>query len=73
MEQIITGPQIKAARNLLGWYQADLAEKAGVSRFTVQRLETSSKESMTGTYFAVVNVLTDAGIQFTDGGVKRNA
>ncbi len=36
---MITIAQIKAARLFLGWEQADLAEKSGVSLPTVQRIE----------------------------------
>ena len=34
---MITGPQIRAARALLGWSGADLARRAGISYPTVQR------------------------------------
>jgi DNA-binding XRE family transcriptional regulator len=37
--RVVTTRQIKAARALLGWSQADLAEKSGVSEPTVARLE----------------------------------
>jgi len=36
---MISIAQIKAARLFLGWEQADLAEKAGVSLPTIQRIE----------------------------------
>ena len=36
---MIGGAQIRAARALLGWSAAKLAEKSSVTRFTVQRLE----------------------------------
>ena len=38
---LITNLQIRAARALLGWSQAKLAEEAGVSVITVKRLEAS--------------------------------
>ena len=39
---MITGPQIRAARALLGWSGADLARRAGISYPTVQRAETAT-------------------------------
>jgi transcriptional regulator with XRE-family HTH domain len=39
---MITGPQIRAARALLGWSGADLAIRAGISYPTVQRAETAT-------------------------------
>jgi transcriptional regulator with XRE-family HTH domain len=41
---VVTTRQIKAARALLGWSQADLAEKSGVSEPTVARLESLDGE-----------------------------
>ena len=37
---MITTRQVKAARALLGWSQADLARRSGVSEPTIARLET---------------------------------
>lgn len=37
-----TGPQIVAARALLQWKQADLAERSGVAVSTIKRLEAMS-------------------------------
>ena len=42
--QSITTRQVKAARALLGWSQADLAERSGVSEATVARLESVDGE-----------------------------
>jgi transcriptional regulator with XRE-family HTH domain len=41
---VVTTRQIKAARALLGWSQADLAERSGVSEPTVARLESLDGE-----------------------------
>src|SRR4051795_6072290 len=41
---VITTRQIKAARALLGWSQADLAKRSGVSEPTVARLESMDGE-----------------------------
>jgi transcriptional regulator with XRE-family HTH domain len=42
--RVVTTRQIKAARALLGWSQADLAEKSGISEPTVARLESMDGE-----------------------------
>ena len=42
--KLVTIRQIKAARALLGWSQADLAEKSGVSEPTIARLESADGE-----------------------------
>jgi transcriptional regulator with XRE-family HTH domain len=36
---MIKGEQIRAARGLLGWSMADLAEASGVSASTIKRIE----------------------------------
>lgn len=36
---MITGAQIRAARALLNWSSADLAERAGTARQTIVRIE----------------------------------
>jgi len=41
---LITGTQIRAARALLAWSQADLAERADTSLPTIKRLEASGDE-----------------------------
>lgn len=64
------GEQIRAARALLGWTAADLAEKSGVSYPTVQRLD-ATKGPVGGrfeTVDAVRRALESAGIQFLEAG-----
>jgi transcriptional regulator with XRE-family HTH domain len=59
--------QIKAARSLLGWSQDDLAEKSGVSKPTIGRLESQDGETVGGraeTGDALVAALEKAGIEF---------
>ncbi|MEO7863837.1 MAG: helix-turn-helix domain-containing protein [Nitrospirales bacterium] len=36
---VVRGAQIRAARSLLGWSQAELAKKAGVAHMTIRRFE----------------------------------
>jgi transcriptional regulator with XRE-family HTH domain len=65
---MLTTRQIKAARALLGWSQADLAEKSGVSEPTVARLESmdgelGGRELTVGKIRAAIEA---AGIEFID-------
>ena len=63
-----TGRQIAAARTLLGWTQARLAQESGVSPASVQRAERAPgiPQMQTGSLFAMVRALQDAGIIFID-------
>lgn len=61
----LTGRIIRAARALLGWTQGDLAEHAGVSLVTVQKIE--SQNAVPGKWdsvAAVERVLIDAGVSW---------
>ncbi len=58
--------QIKAARALLDWSQADLAAASGVSEPTIKRLESSSGElgGRSETIEKIVAALENAGVSF---------
>ena len=59
--------QIKAARSLLGWSQDDLAERSGVSKPTIGRLESQDSETIGGreeTGTALIAALEKAGVEF---------
>jgi transcriptional regulator with XRE-family HTH domain len=59
--------QMKAARSLLNWSQDDLAEKSGVSKPTIGRLESQDSETVGGrseTGDALVAALEKAGVEF---------
>jgi transcriptional regulator with XRE-family HTH domain len=66
--RVITGPQIRAARALLGWTAAQLATAAGVSIPTVQRAEAAAGVPTTQAtnLAAIQRALEDAGIAFLD-------
>jgi predicted transcriptional regulator len=60
--------QIRAARALLGWNQAELAKTAGVSIATIRRIE-AQKGPVGGYVSTLVRIQTafeDAGIRFLD-------
>ena len=66
VSDMITAAQLRAARALLGIDQRELAERAGLSLPTIQRMEAShgvirgNVESLT----KLVTALTAAGIEF---------
>lgn len=62
---IIAG-QLKAARMLIGWSQADLAVAAGLSLATVKRVELSRGEihAHMRTVLRIVEAFQEAGIIF---------
>jgi transcriptional regulator with XRE-family HTH domain len=60
--------QIRAARALLGWSQANLAQCAGVSLATLQRIE-QSKGVVKGNFSTILKLQTaleEAGIRFSE-------
>lgn len=62
--------QVKAARALLDWSQADLARLSGVSEPTIKRLEAQDGElgGRAGTAKAILQALETAGIAFLTEG-----
>jgi transcriptional regulator with XRE-family HTH domain len=65
---MISVRQVKAARALLGWSQDDLADKSGVSKPTVARLETADGDlgGYAGTREKLVDALESAGVIFVE-------
>ncbi|MEH2485752.1 helix-turn-helix domain-containing protein [Bradyrhizobium sp. AZCC 2230] len=62
--------QIRAARALLGWSQAYLAEGINVRRATIADLEACKHEPHEATLSVLMNELAAAGINFTERGVE---
>lgn len=62
---MLTAGQLRAARALLGIDQKDLADKAGVSVQTIQRMEASDDivRGVVETLMKVVEALDRAGIE----------
>jgi len=65
---LITTGQVKAARALLGWSQADLARRSGISEPTIARLEALKGElgGREGTVGRIRRALETAGVEFID-------
>lgn len=65
---MITGPQIRAARSLIGWTQEELAAEAGVSVDSVKRAERSTSDPRSSTLEAIRLAVEKAGVIFLEAG-----
>ena len=68
---IIPG-QIRAARGLLNWTQAQLANAAGLSQVAVKNLERGRTDPRASTLTAIQEAFDRAGVVFLDPGDIRN-
>ena len=69
----MTGAQCRAARELLGWSEQDLAVHALCSSMTVRNLERRAGRPHRSTILAIRRAVEEAGVELTDGegpGVK---
>jgi len=64
---MISIEQIKAARSLLGWGQADLASASGISLPAIGNLERGAVTPRQRTLKAIQTALETAGIEFIEG------
>jgi len=64
----ITGEQVKAARELLGWTLLDLGYRAGVSEATVAAFEGAQRTIRPDNMQAIQRALEAAGIEFDENG-----
>jgi transcriptional regulator with XRE-family HTH domain len=67
---IIAYKQCRAARELLGWKQNDLAEKSSISAATIADFERGVRELRVSTLEKLINTFEDAGIKFENDEVK---
>ena len=65
---MITGPQIKTARVLLGWSVPDLARRTGIDIANIQELESVANvpNRRRNDLELIRAILEEAGIQFID-------
>jgi transcriptional regulator with XRE-family HTH domain len=75
---MITGAQIRRARELLGWSSFQLSQRAKLHPAVVERAESSTGAFPITAYQAAIicQTLEAAGVEFTDGdepGVRLNA
>ena len=68
MNNALTSAQIRAARALLKWSAADLANRSLIGVATIRRAELSEAETSmtTANDLAVRRALEDGGVQFID-------
>ena len=70
--RMITPGQIRAARGLIDWTQAQLARAAGVSEVAVKNLERGRTDPRASTLTAIQEAFDRAGVVFLDPGDTRN-
>jgi DNA-binding XRE family transcriptional regulator len=68
---MITGSQIRAARSLLNWGQAELAKKAGLTQATIANLELEKHAPTKTTSSLLIATFEDAGIELLPDGVRK--
>jgi hypothetical protein len=61
--KLVYASQVRAARALLGWSQGDLAERAGVSKQTVNRIESGNMDARFSTVSALDEAFRGAGVE----------
>jgi transcriptional regulator with XRE-family HTH domain len=61
---MLTPAQIRAARSMLNWKQADLAKKAGLSLTGLNNIERGAADPRASTLVAIQRALEAAGIEF---------
>lgn len=66
MSGFITGEQMRAARAMLRWEQAELAERARVSLKTIKRMEASTGRMESRSDYSVKKALEMGGIEFIE-------
>ena len=56
--------KVRAARALLGWSQAELGQRVGVTQRSINRLEQAGVDVRRSTAVAIEGVLRDEGVSF---------
>jgi predicted transcriptional regulator len=69
--EVITPAQIRAARALIGWTQADLAKASGVSEVAIKNLERGATDPRVSTINNIQAAFDKAGVIFLDSGDTR--
>jgi transcriptional regulator with XRE-family HTH domain len=72
MFMTMTGEQLRAARAMVRWEQAELAQRANVSVKTIKRLEAVSGPLDARSDLSIKNALELAGIEFLDADDYRS-
>ena len=61
---VISAPQCRAARGLLGWSQGELAERSGVSEKSIADFERQARVPYDRTVRDLVTAMEAAGVEF---------
>jgi transcriptional regulator with XRE-family HTH domain len=69
---VITPAQIRAARALLGWTQAELAAAAGLGVVAIKSFERGRSDPRSSTVAKMEHALDAAGVIFLDSGDNRD-
>ena len=69
---MLTAAQIRAARALLGWKQAELAAASGISEISIKNIERGATDPRASTLKAIEDAFGQAGVIFMDPGVERS-
>jgi predicted transcriptional regulator len=64
--RLIYAAQIRAARGLLNWSQGELAERAGVSKQSVTRIEAGTMDPRFSTMTALNEAIRGAGVEMAE-------
>jgi transcriptional regulator with XRE-family HTH domain len=68
---MINGRQIRAARGLLKWSGSLLAEKSGLTRETINKIEDEAVQPREGTLRDIFHVFDENGVEFLDNSGVR--
>ena len=68
---MITPGQIRAARALIGWSQAELAHRAQVTQVTIANVETQKTQASRQTIEKIEAALESQGVEFIGNGVRH--
>ena len=69
---MISPAQIRAARALIGWKQADLSTASGVSEISIKNIERGATDPRSKTLGAIQDALRVAGVVFLEPGDTRD-
>ena len=63
---LVYAAQIRAARGLLDWSQGELAERSGVSKQSVTRIENGTMDPRFSTMTALYEAIRSAGVEMAE-------
>jgi transcriptional regulator with XRE-family HTH domain len=70
----VTTAQIRGARGLLDWSQAELSKRTGISTTSIGNIESGNTQPRESTLFLIRKAFEDAGAEFLpDNGVRMRA